>query len=233
MANSIKKLSGVLTISAIAIVCASGALSGCRKTHAGNSALPPAMRGPIKDLTGIRVADVVSLNWTTPRNGMSKVIVNGSVRMRVCRLERTDSKCVEAGHPLLLAPGAVGAFAEELPAQMATGVPRVAYYSVEILDRSGIGLANRVPILVGSPPPPVQGLMAETSEKGVVLRWTPEPVGTTGGETIVRLRRAEGLPTVEWWTTRTLFPERRWFRIGVICPQLSACWAVCVCGEYA
>lgn len=196
MANWINRLSSVLIIAAIAAVCAFSALSGCRKSHVGNTALPPTMRGPIKDLTGIRVGDDVSLNWTTPRNGMRKYIVDGSVRMRVCRLESPDSKCVEAGHSLLLAPGAVGTFAEELPTQMGAGAPRVAYYSVEILNRSGIGVPNQVPILIGSPPPLVQGLTAETSDKGAVLRWTPEPVKTPGGETIIRVRRAEGPPTV-------------------------------------
>jgi hypothetical protein len=198
MAISMKKLSGVLTTAMIATVCVCIAPTGCRKTHVGKTALAPKMVGPIKDLTAIRAGDEISLNWITPRKGMSKIIVNGSMKTRVCRLEITDGECNEAGHPLLLAPGAVGTFAEELPARMTSGPPRVAYYSVELLDHNGgsTGLANRVPVLVGAPPAPVQGLTADITEKGVVLRWKPESAGTEAGQTTIRLRRTEGLPPV-------------------------------------
>jgi hypothetical protein len=193
-----KKLPNMLITAMIAILCICIALTGCRKTHVGKSALAPKAPGPIKDLTGIRVGDEVSLNWTTPRKGISRLVVNGSLEMRVCRLESTESKCVEAARPQLLALGAVGRFAEELPAQMRSGPPRVANYFVEILDHNegAIGFMNRVPVLVGAPPAPVQGLTAEASEKGVILRWSPESAGTAAGETSIRLSRTEGAPLV-------------------------------------
>jgi hypothetical protein len=193
-----KKLPNMLITAMIAILCICIALTGCRKTHVGKSALAPKAPGPIKDLTGIRVGDEVSLNWTTPRKGISRLVVNGSLEMRVCRLESTESKCVEAARPQLLALGAVGRFAEELPAQMRSGPPRVANYFVEILDHNegAIGFMNRVPVLVGAPPAPVQGLTAEASEKGVILRWSPESAGTAAGETSIRLSRTEGAPPV-------------------------------------
>lgn len=197
MAISRKKLSGKQAVAAIAIVSVWVAVTGCRKTQAGR-VLAPKTSGPIKDLTAIRVGDEISLNWTTPRKGMSKLIVKGSVETRVCRLERADAECIEAGHPLQLAPAAAGAFTEELPALMASGAPRVNYYSVELLDRNGrpTGLANRVPVLIGAPPVPVQGLTAEITAKGVLLRWIPGSAATEAGETTVRLRRTEGLPPV-------------------------------------
>lgn len=198
MAISIKKHSGVLPIALIAAVCVCTTLIGCQKTQMPKTALAPRTTGPIKDLIAIRAGGEISLGWTTPRKGMSKLQVNGLIGMRVCRLERTDSECIEAGRPLFLAPSAVARFVEELPALMTSGSPRVAYYSVELLDRNRrpTGLTNRVPVLVGAPPPPVQGLTAEASEKGVILRWRPGPVGTEGGETTIRLRRTEGLPLV-------------------------------------
>jgi len=196
MAISMKKLSGRQTAAAIAIVSICVALTGCRKTQVV-TALAPKASGPIKDLTAVRAGDEISLNWTTPRKGMSKLIVNGLVKMRVCRQESTHAECIEAGHPLLLAPAVAGTFTEELPGLMASGAPRVNYYSVELIDRNGrpTGLANRVPVLIGAPPLAVQGLTAEITEQGVLLRWIPESAATTG-ETTVRLRRTEGLPPV-------------------------------------
>lgn len=197
MVISVRKHSVGLAIALIAAVCVCTGLTGCRKTHVGKTAVPPRTTGPINDLTAIRAGDEISLSWTTPRKGMKKVFVKGFVGMRVCRLERTDSECIEAGHPILLPSGAAAKFAEELPALMTSGSPRVVYYAVEVLDHNGrsTGLTNRVPILVGAPPPPVEGLTAETSEKGVVLRWNPGPAGTEG-ETTIRLRRREGVPPV-------------------------------------
>lgn len=192
-----KKLPGALTTAVVLTVCVFIPLNACHKTNVPGTSLAPKKSGPVRDLSAIRVGDEISLNWTTPRKGMSKLIVNGSIRMKVCRLESTDGGCTETGPPFLLAPGAVGTFAEELSALMASGPPRVAYYSVMLLDRNGvsIGLDNRVPVLVGAPPPLVQGLTAETNAKGVVLRWEPASAGTAAGETTIRLRRTEGLPT--------------------------------------
>jgi hypothetical protein len=190
-----KMLSGVLKTAAITTVCVCIALTGCRKTKVGTNALAPHKAGPIKDLTAIRVGDEIYLNWTTPRKGLSKIAFNGSMNIRVCRLETPKSECIEAGRPLRLALGAPGAFAEAIPAPMASGPPRVAYYSVEFLDRNGgsSGFANRIPVLIGAPPVLVQNLTAEMTEKGVVLRWKPEPTGTEAGETLIRFRRTDGI----------------------------------------
>lgn len=182
----------------IATICVVMALTGCRKTHLTGTPLAPRLPGPIKDLTAIRVGDEISLNWTTPRKGTSKLIIHGVIKMRVCRLENPAAECIEAGRPLLLPPGAGGNFGEDLPDLMKSGPPRVAYYSVELLDRNGTptGLANRVPVLVGASPPPIGGLVAETTQRGVVLRWDPDAIRTPAGKTTIHLRRTEGIPTV-------------------------------------
>lgn len=108
-------------------------LVGCRKTQMGKTALAPRTAGPVNDLTAIRAVDEISLNWTIPLKGVRKLLVNGSIGMRVCRLESKDSECIETGHPLLLPPSTVARFAEELPASMKSGPPRVSYYAVTLI----------------------------------------------------------------------------------------------------
>jgi hypothetical protein len=64
---------------------------------------------------------------------------------------------------------------------------------VELLDagNKAIGLANHVPVLVGAPPAAVEGLTAEVSEKGVVLRWNPESSVAAMTEISILFRRTE------------------------------------------
>lgn len=193
---AMKKLLGALTT--VVTVCVCIPQTGCHKPNFGSTSLAPGISGPVRDLSAIRFGDEISLNWTAPRKGIGELVVNGSMRMKVCRLESTNGECIETGPPFLLAPGATGSFAEELSTLTASGPPRVNYYSVVLLDRTGgsTGLANSVPVLVGAPPPPVKGLAAETTTNGVVLRWAPASAGTAAGETTIRLRRTEGPPIV-------------------------------------
>lgn len=194
MVVSRAKLSKLLTAAFIATVGVSLVLSGCKRARVRQTSMAPGTAGPIHDLTAIRIGDEISLNWTTPRKGVRKLLVEGSVSTRVCRFEEASKECTEARHSLLLAPGAAGNFAEELPASMAAGPPRVAYYGIEITDRDGkpTGIANRVPVLAGAPPPAVEDLTAEKTQNGVTIRWHPEPPSTAGGETRIRLLRTEG-----------------------------------------
>lgn len=198
MAASMKKYPGALTSAMFATVCVFLVVTGCRKSSIAKTSLASKVAGPVKDLTAIRVGDQISLKWTTPRKGISKLLVHGSMKMRVCRLEGADGGCIETGPPLLLAPGAMGTFAEDLSAMMASGPPRVLYYSLELLDRDGrpTGLANRVPTLVGAPPVLVLDLTAEITEKGIVLRWKPGSTESGAGQTTIRLHRTEGVPPV-------------------------------------
>lgn len=195
MAISMSKFrGGLLKTATIATACTCIVLAGCRKTRLSKTGLPPETTG-VKELAAIRIGDDISLNWTEPQKGVKKLLANGSMQTRVCRLERIEAECVEAEHPVLLVPGGAGTFTEELPASMRSGPPRVAYYSVQLLDREGrTRSANRVPVLMGAPPPLVDGLTAERTAKGVVLRWEPWSAASAAGETIIRLRRTEGYP---------------------------------------
>lgn len=194
--NPEKKLPRLLVLAAMVAVSLCAVLAGCRKPHRATSPLAPRKAGPIRDLSAIRVGDEISLNWTAPR--IKKLAVNGSLNLRVCRLESEEGECIQAGPTLLLPTGSTGSFAEALTPPMASGHPRLAYYSVEVLDTHGkpTAIANRVPILVGAPPGPVEGLAAEMTDKGVVLRWKPESAETAVGVTAIRLRRTEGVDPV-------------------------------------
>ncbi len=175
-------------------------LAGCRKNGL-QGPLAPGLHGPVTDLMAIRAANEISLGWTIPKKRLGKFQQNGFVQVRICRRENLSAPCIAAGAVLRLAPGTVGSFTEKLPDALAAGTPRIVYYSVEVLDRSGhaTGLMNSVPTLAGAPPPPVQGLTAELSGDGVELHWNPfdtpdtqqDANGAAQTKVIVRLHRFE------------------------------------------
>ena len=183
-----------------AALCIAVVLAGCKRTGV-QGPLAPGLHGPVSDLTAVRAANEISLGWTMPKKRMGKLRQNGFVQARVCRREGEDAPCIAAGEVLRLAPGAAGMFNERLPDALVAGPPRVVYYCVELLDRSGspTGLMNSVPTLAGAPPPPIQGLTAERTGDGVLLRWKPIDAtdspevenGATQRKVIVRLHRFE------------------------------------------
>jgi hypothetical protein len=90
-----------------------------------------------------------------------------------------------------------GAFSERLSSELSSGSPGVLYYFVQLMDREGrsTGVSNGVATLAGAPLPTVRDLTAETTDKGVLLRWMPgsaaeEPAGTT-----IRLHRTKVILT--------------------------------------
>ena len=110
------------------------------------------------------------------------------MQVRVCRREVASQPCIAAGN-LELAPGAAGTFSEELPQQVATGVPRPLTYFIELKNRNGrsAGLSNPATVLAGEAPAAVKGLGAELRKEGVVLHWNGEAQGPEA--TAIRLRR--------------------------------------------
>lgn len=176
-------------------LCVSGTIGGCRNPHA-RAVVAPELKGPIQDLAAVRAGDLITLSWTVPRRGMRKLTVEGFIKAQVCRHESMALPCQPAGAPMGLAPGARGTFSESLPAALASGQPRTLYYSVELLNRNGrsTGLSNYVCTLAGAPLPPVQGLTAERTQNGILLRWTPF---IAGDFPIVRIHRVEAVAATE------------------------------------
>jgi hypothetical protein len=165
---------------------------GCRRPRIQQS-LSPELRGPVNDLTAVRSSNQIWLSWTMPSRRVRNLLVNGSIKVRVCRRETAAGDCVEAGKPLDFGPGATGSFSEELPAVLSLGTPRALYYSVELLDRKGksTGLSDIVPTLAGAPPPVIRGLTAELTDRGVLLRWPADTSSDSPSDTAVRLHRNE------------------------------------------
>jgi hypothetical protein len=139
--------------------------------------LPPSLNLPdlVTDLAATRAGNQVSLTWTMPKKNTDKLLLKGNVPVRVCRKEGSGT-CAPAAGNLLLAPGASGAFTETLPLALASGVPRLLAYFVELKNHNGrsAGLSNAAIVLAGEAPAPVAGMAAQVRKDGVLLRWTPD-----------------------------------------------------------
>ena len=153
------------------LACSGILATGCRTTRVAG---PPLLelQGPVNDLAAIRAENHVWITWTMPQEGTHKLLSKGTITVRVWRGE-IRSNLTEVGGPLPLTPGATGSFSEELPQALSSGGPRLVYYYVELLDRNGrsTGLSNYVATVAGGPPPAVEGLTAEMTQAGVLLRW--------------------------------------------------------------
>jgi hypothetical protein len=152
--------------------------------------LPPTLNlaVPVTNLAATRTGDQVHLSWTVPTKNTDKLLLKDHVRVRVCRREVASQSCIVAGN-LDLAPGAEGVFSEELPQQLATGVPRSLTYFVELRNRNerSAGPSNAAMVLAGEAPAAVKGLGAELRKEGVVLHWNGEAQGPEAAA--IRLRR--------------------------------------------
>ncbi len=168
---------------ALAAALAAAALTGCGTPGAPQ---PPSLNlaEPVGDLSAARAGSQVALAWTMPKKDTDKLLLKGSVGVRVCRKEDAGV-CEPVGAELSFAPGADGTFTDTLPSALATGQPRSLSYFVELRNRNGrsAGRSNAAVILAGKAPAPVAGLRAEVRKAGVVLRWNPDEVSA------VRLRR--------------------------------------------
>jgi hypothetical protein len=172
------------------IVVAGLALTGCRKPitqHPLSLNLP----GPVENLTAIRGDNQIWLTWTMPQKTTHKRRIRDDVTVQVCRRAGMAGVCVNAGKPVVLAPGATGSFSEMLPPDLASGTPRALHYFVELKNRDGrsAGLINGVWTLAGRCPFPIQGLTAEMSENSVLLRWAAATSSEEPDGTVIRLYR--------------------------------------------
>ncbi len=167
-----------------------GAALGVAGCGMPGAPLPPSLNLPdrVGDLNAVRAGGQVALSWTMPTKNTDKLLLKGSIAVRVCRNEQGAAGC-SAAATLQLAPGANGAFTDTLPAALAVGSPRVLTYFVELDNRKGrsAGLSNGAQILTGEAPAAIAGLGAEMRRDGVLLRWTPAPPGAMPA--MVRLER--------------------------------------------
>jgi len=170
-------------------------LAGCGMP---GTPLPPSLNLPVQvsDLTATRTGEHVRLTWTMPTKNTDKLLLKVNVQVRVCRKAGTAPDCVPVGN-LEKEPGAAVDVGQELPEQLATGMPRPLTYYVELLNKSGrsAGLSNPAPVAAGEAPAAVLGLDAQIQKIGVVLHWNAALEGPEA--TAVRLQRKLLTPASE------------------------------------
>jgi len=158
--------------------------------------LPPSLNlpQPVKDLHAVRTGDQVALNWTMPRRNTDQLLLKDTLHVLVCRAESSATACTPVGE-LSVAPGGHGAFADQLPAALATGTPRALTYSVQVQNarHKAAGVSNLAHVVAGQAPAPVTALQAELRKNGVLVRWTP----IADDQTPVRLERHLLTPQAE------------------------------------
>ncbi len=140
--------------------------------------LPPSLNlpDPVTDLRAVRTGNQVALTWTMPKKNTDKLLLKGSIPVRVCRKEATEN-CAVAPRSLTLAPEATGAFTDTLPPEEAAGVPRALAYFVEVNNARGrsAGASNVAQVLAGEAPSAIAGLSAQVRKGGVALHWSADP----------------------------------------------------------
>jgi hypothetical protein len=151
-------------------------LAGCGLAAAPQ---PPSLKlpEPLKDLTGSRAGNRVTLHWTMPKHTTDKVALKGGQRVHICR-KLENGPCQTAGD-MLAAPDKPAGFTDSLPPQLTaestnpSAAPKLLTYLVELQNHAGktAGPSNPVYIAAGPAPLPLTGLHAETHADGVVLRW--------------------------------------------------------------
>lgn len=180
-----------------ALLAASAGMTGC-----GTPATPqpPSLKLPVpaSDLTAERSGETILLRWTTPRKTTDRLLIQGVVRARVCRIpdkppRMSSTQSCESAGELVVEPGKSAEFRGKLPAQLLGGEPRVVRYFIELRNTHGksAGPSNSAAILAGAAPEAVTGLEAEVRADGVALHW--QPAGTTA----VRLHRTLLTPPVK------------------------------------
>jgi len=136
--------------------------------------LPPSLNLPVQvnDLAAVRTGERIRLTWTMPTKSTDKLLLKEDVQVHVCRELPNAKDCVPVGN-LIKKPGERVDVGQELPEELATGVPRPLTYYVELLNKNGksAGLSNPGVVAAGEAPGAVEGLDAQIQKIGVVLHW--------------------------------------------------------------
>ena len=172
---------------AAALVSLGTVLAGCGMP---GTPLAPTLNLPVQvsDLAATRTGERVLLTWTMPTKNTDKLLLKGEVQVRVCRKAGISPDCVPVGN-LEKDPGTAVDVGQELPEELATGVPRPLTYYVELLNKNGrsAGMSNPAVVAAGEAPAAVLGLDAQIQKVGVVLHWNAALEGPSASA--VRLQR--------------------------------------------
>jgi hypothetical protein len=140
---------------------------------------------PVTDLTATRIGNEVHLHWTMPKRSTDRVELEGDQQAIICR-SLAGAQCTAAGKAKY-APGTAADFTDHLPATLASGLPQLLIYTVELTNKKGhaAGPSNPAYTASGAAPAAITNLSAVVYAEGVLLHWQPAP----GPGDLVRLDR--------------------------------------------
>lgn len=159
-------------------------LGGCASPGAPRA---PSLRlpKPVTDLRAERRGDTVILRFVTPLRTTDDDPITSPVTASLCRAVEAGLCKGTASFSARTAIAGQVEWKDDLPSELASGPARQLTYEVEVFNLSGKSAGrSRVAIApAGAAPNAVDGLRADGSHRGILLRWTPEAPFT--GEVLV------------------------------------------------
>jgi hypothetical protein len=177
-----------LTFAVLLAILPVGSTIGCGAPAAPQ---PPSLNlpTPVLNLSAVRIGNSVHLAWTMPTHTTDHIALQHPVRVQVCRALE-NAVCADLGS-LSLTAGKEGAYADELPADLAQGSDRLLRYEVLLNNHAGksAGPSNTAYSAAGVSPPALTGLTGQVRGDGVLLNW--QPVAEPGRAVSFRIERLQ------------------------------------------
>ena len=157
---------------------------------------PPSLflPAPVADtkIAASRVGNEVAVRFTVPARSTDNLPLRApQLSGSLCRQAETGPCATVTGKLSVAAKGSDGqpnvvTWRDTLPADLASGAPRIIGYRVEFFSSAGVSGGKSDPAIAaaGQSPPPVEGLAAEGSRSGIVLRW--KPALASAGDVLIR-----------------------------------------------
>jgi len=156
--------------------------------------MPPTLNLPeipkANSLSAVRNGTTVRLRWATPEKSTDKLLIRGAVTAEICRevgsapsAPRTTA-CSPTVVTVRAKPGAAGEATDTLPADLASGPPRLLAYRVQLKNAAGrtAGASKEIFAAAGDAPGAVANFRAHDGKRGAVLEWTAE--STSSGDAV-------------------------------------------------
>jgi hypothetical protein len=147
---------------------------------------PPSLNlpQPVRDLTATRIGDTVQLHFTVPSRSTDKLPLRGAtLSATFCReLDHQPCQPIPSSTtiPITTTGEAPFTWTDILPPDLIRGDPRTLGYRVALSNIAGRSAGDSAPAFTatGPAPTPVEGLQANGSRLGIVLRWTAANPGS-------------------------------------------------------
>jgi len=179
------RLSGCLIALACVFGCASPGTPRAPSLH-----LP----AKVKTLSAERHGNNVVVRFTTPERTTDDQPITVPVMASLCRAV-ADGPCgATSSFPGRVKIAGAVEWVDVLPAGLSTGTLRRLTYRAELFNADGRSAGPSAPAFAaaGQAPRTAEGLQAEGSHAGIVLRWTPE--AKSSGEVLVKREDLNAAP---------------------------------------